>query len=395
MLPSSAGGDMTEGASSNDESAVLTEFGNLMTASEYEELLEACGTFEGIHDGIKEEVYIVDDVTAVQEPQTSVQSAQFHNLGVDRTQQATIQYSQFNGPSSMSASLLPSPTCAMPAREEYPGPHNFEIQIDGRSSSSKWMFSHVMNKLFITLKTVIHLGFKCDNFGAGLFVRALLVHCDAEAFQEPVVRCLHHKFTDHPDNAGIDVKLIDYVLHIDHSQAIYEFDEKSGRFSVRMALSHPQAGTDWVTMAFKFMCKNSCLSGLNRRPTEVIFTLENERGAVLGRRKMKVRICSSPKRDITKAENDSEAKQEQKASEGKVAIHPPPEQLNQRAKKKKFDEFFQQAFLGEAEFLDVTLCAHARIKRTLQVENRQPTEKEAALLKKYERDLECGFSPGN
>jgi hypothetical protein len=71
--------------------------------------------------------------------------------------------------------------------------------------------------------------------------------------------------------------LIDYVLHIDHEQAIYEFDEKSGRYSVRMALSRPQAGTDWVTMAFRFMCKNSCLSGMNRRPTEVIFTLENER----------------------------------------------------------------------------------------------------------------------
>jgi hypothetical protein len=71
--------------------------------------------------------------------------------------------------------------------------------------------------------------------------------------------------------------LIDYVLHIDHPQAVYEFDEKSGRYSVRMPLSHPQAGTDWVTMAFKFMCKNSCPSGMNRRKTEVIFTLENER----------------------------------------------------------------------------------------------------------------------
>jgi hypothetical protein len=47
----------------------------------------------------------------------------------------------------------------------------------------------------------------------------------------------------------------------------------------------------------------------------------------------------------------------------------------------------QQDFLGEAEFLDVTLCAQARIKRMLQVENRHPTEKEAYLLKKYERDL--------
>jgi hypothetical protein len=47
----------------------------------------------------------------------------------------------------------------------------------------------------------------------------------------------------------------------------------------------------------------------------------------------------------------------------------------------------QQTFLGKAEFLDVTLYAQARIKRILQAENRQPTEKEAALLEKYDRDL--------
>jgi hypothetical protein len=63
-------------------------------------------------------------------------------------------------------------------------------------------FSHVMNKLFITCNSVIYLGFKCNHFGPGLFVRALLVFCDAEAFQEPVVRCLHHKQIDHPVNAG-------------------------------------------------------------------------------------------------------------------------------------------------------------------------------------------------
>jgi hypothetical protein len=45
-----------------------------------EELIEACGPLEGIHDGIKEEVCTVDDVTDMQEPQTEVQSAQFHVL---------------------------------------------------------------------------------------------------------------------------------------------------------------------------------------------------------------------------------------------------------------------------------------------------------------------------
>jgi hypothetical protein len=111
----------------------------------------------------------------------------------------------------------------------------------------------------------------------------------------------------------------------------------------------------------------------------------------LGRRKIEVRICSSPKRDITKAENDSEAKQDQKTSEGKVAI-PHPDQQNQRGKKRKYDEFFQQAFLGQEEFLNATLYAQARLKRVLKVEKWQPTEKEAALLQKYIRKLnpECG-----
>jgi hypothetical protein len=61
-------------------SLLIWIFCSFRTASEYEELLEACGSFEGIHDGIKAEVYTVDDVTAVQEPQTVVQSAQFDDL---------------------------------------------------------------------------------------------------------------------------------------------------------------------------------------------------------------------------------------------------------------------------------------------------------------------------
>jgi hypothetical protein len=68
-----------------------------------------------------------------------------------------------------------------------------------------------------------------------------------------------------------------HVLRIDHLGAIYEYDETSERRSVRVALDHPQAGTDWVTVAFKFMCKNSCIAGMNRRPIEVIFTLEDSR----------------------------------------------------------------------------------------------------------------------
>jgi len=77
--------------------------------------------------------------------------------------------------------------------------------------------------------------------------------------------------------AGVTETLIDYVLHTDYSKAVYEKDPTSGRHSVRVSLDHPQAGAEWVTVPYKFMCKSSCDGGMNRRLTEVIFTLENER----------------------------------------------------------------------------------------------------------------------
>lgn len=77
--------------------------------------------------------------------------------------------------------------------------------------------------------------------------------------------------------AGLDRKLIEYVLHADHSKAVYEKDCTSGRHSIRVSLGPPQAGAEWVTVPYKFMCKSSCDGGMNRRLTEVIFTLENER----------------------------------------------------------------------------------------------------------------------
>jgi hypothetical protein len=60
---------------------------------------------------------------------------------------------------------------------------------------------------------------------------------------------------------------------------------------------------------------------------------------------MKVRVCSCPKRDITKEENDSEAKKDQKTSARKVSIPPAPEPQNQRGMKRKFDGTFQVKYL--------------------------------------------------
>lgn len=67
---------------------------------------------------------------------------------------------------------------------------------------------------------------------------------------------------------------IDHVLAMENDGAEYSVDPVSNRHSVRVQLNL-QEGCEYSIISLKFMCKTSCTGGLNRAPTEVIFTLEN------------------------------------------------------------------------------------------------------------------------
>lgn len=61
-------------------------------------------------------------------------------------------------------------------------------------------------------------------------------------------------------------------------QAVYMGDKSIGvHLSVVVPLSVPQTGSETVREMYKFMCKNSCPSGMNRRPIQVLFTIEDEK----------------------------------------------------------------------------------------------------------------------
>lgn len=69
-----------------------------------------------------------------------------------------------------------------------------------------------------------------------------------------------------------------HVIRCLNPKANYQGDIDSQiHLNVLIPLSKPQSGTDCVREMYQFVCKNSCPSGMNRRPLEVIFTLENDR----------------------------------------------------------------------------------------------------------------------
>ena len=96
---------------------------------------------------------------------------------------------------------------------------------------------------------------------------------------------------------------------------MYEEDAASRRLSVVVPFSKPQAGTNYCSHLFKFMCLGSDVGGINRKPVKLVFTLEQGPGeVVLGRDVYDVRICSCPKRD--KQQEETKFKKEKAKAMG-------------------------------------------------------------------------------
>lgn len=138
-----------------------------------------------------------------------------------------------------------------------------------------------------------------------LFLRATLLYSLPQYAQELVERCSAHVDPRLLNNRDIEPQVVRHVLRCTNPGSIYLGNaDRKEHLSVVTQLQQPQAGVETVRVNYQFMCKNSCPSGMNRRAVDVIFTLEDTCGRVLGRRKLSVRVCSCPKRDKEKEEKE-------------------------------------------------------------------------------------------
>ena len=115
-----------------------------------------------------------------------------------------------------------------------------------------------------------------------------------------VNRCPKHSHPDNLTNVGFEYP--QHLIRFDSPDAMYCEELESGRISVVTPLCKMRKGASFIPLLMKFMCLGSDVGGINRRPLQVIFTLEEENRNVIGCQTVNVKVCCCPKRDKTKDE---------------------------------------------------------------------------------------------
>ncbi|XP_014475802.1 PREDICTED: cellular tumor antigen p53 isoform X2 [Dinoponera quadriceps] len=199
----------------------------------------------------------------------------------------------------------PLPEITQQLDDCFAGQFKFSYIFADDGTGQDWTYSQTLDKLFIKMEKVLPLKFVWDPPIEGLHLRTAMAFKLEQYKNDPVRRCYNHMASTDITNQNMDAQKIKHVVHcVNHSSSIYV--EKNEKLSILTPLRMPEPGSSYMPMCYKFLCKNSCPSGINRRPTELVFTLEDlNAGTILGRRKLLVRICSCPKRDRQKEEGES------------------------------------------------------------------------------------------
>ena len=217
------------------------------------------------------------------------------SMDLSRTSSPYLDSDSGSADGSPTANHVTSST--IPSNAEYAGQYGFHISFEKppkETKSTTWTYSECHNKLFVRMATACPVRFRTTHQPPpGTIIRAMPVYLKPEHMQDRVRRCPNHATgTEHNDHHPAPTHLV----RCDHQMAVYTEDPATGRHSVVVPHEMPQVGASWVTNLYQFMCFSSCVGGLNRRPLQLIFTLEVG-GNVVGRQSVEVRICACPGRD--------------------------------------------------------------------------------------------------
>lgn len=172
----------------------------------------------------------------------------------------------------------------------------FDVTLNG--DNNNWLFHPKLQKIFIKMSSVMNINVLHLPTDKPLFLRAMILFSNENEMHLPVKRCANHRQQD-----GVP-HCTEHILRCTHPKAYYGGVENGTifkeRFSVVAPLDNAVLNEDemaCMNLGFEFMCQNSCSSGINRKSTSIVFTLEDENFVMLGKKAIQFKVCSCPRRD--------------------------------------------------------------------------------------------------
>lgn len=159
------------------------------------------------------------------------------------------------------------------------------------------------SKLFIKMgsRMTINLSYREQSRNEQLFLRAMIIFSKPAEMHLPVKRCANHRVLN---QQNAEPQMLSSILKINDPKAHYIGTEEGQTFQERLSVVIPidnynydENGKIAQSVGLEFGCQNSCSSGINRRPTSIVFTLENQTYDLLGKSAIEFKVCSCPKRD--------------------------------------------------------------------------------------------------
>ncbi|CAD5118584.1 DgyrCDS7272 [Dimorphilus gyrociliatus] len=276
----------------------------------------------------------------------------------------------------------------IPSNVSYAGEYDFKIGFQKQQKDTKsitWTYSETLHKLYVRMDSACPVKFKTSTTPPfSCFIRAIPIYTKPEHIREVVKRCPNHSSKEDKTMTAPE-----HLVRCEHKTAEYFTDEYTLRQSVTFPQEQPQPGAEWVTNIFRFMCFSSCVGGLNRRPIELVFTLEDRHGNVLGRQAVEVRICACPGRDRKADEKHhvqnlktriASPTEDEKPQQ--VAINTEITTVSTKRQKLDDDEVFNVTVRGRENYEIIT-----RIRDSLELASMIPQQQKENMKKQVQKPV--------
>ncbi|KAK5986978.1 p53 DNA-binding domain protein [Trichostrongylus colubriformis] len=198
-------------------------------------------------------------------------------------------------PAQVSNSMLLNPT-----RLHYQLPHHpafpervFSVGITPQTKSSKnldYVVTRTKGGLTLYSKSELMIPFVftyTNNCNPNSTIRVHAEYTEERYANKAVERCPNHQYKD----ASPEIR--QHFVRCEHVNTDYV--NKNGTYFVRIPMCD--------STSFAFTCFSSCSGGINRRPLQLVFTLETPTGKVQDMCHVALKVCANPLRDSSKEDD--------------------------------------------------------------------------------------------